>query len=75
MKPDPYFNHYRRLIGATIRGIVQDTAAAPETTYGLEYERRDHLVGKPLTGIAWILRDPEGNGPGFLEFEEERTAS
>lgn len=50
-----------KLLGEVITGIVYDD---DDTGAG-------RLYGLRLTGgtIAWILCDPEGNGPGHLELE------
>lgn len=51
--------HLNRLVGQKIKRVVKDSSDE-EAVYGLEFE----------TGmIAWILQDPEGNGPGFLDIE------
>ena len=54
------------MVGKAVRHILVDTSL--ETT-------RD--FGEPLFGFEmsdgtriWVLRDPEGNGPGFLSVEE-----
>ena len=51
--------HYGKVVGKTVAKVVMDAA--------------DHGVGE-IYGlmftdgtVAWILCDPEGNGPGFLE--------
>lgn len=56
-----HVKHLSQLLGETITGIVYDEA---ETGTG-------RLYGLRLTGgkVAWILADPEGNGPGHLEIE------
>lgn len=45
-------------IGATIVGFADDD----EGTFGLIIQK-----GKQQKKVLWVLRDPEGNGPGFLE--------
>lgn len=57
--PDAYKTHYARLLGKTITRIVKDTADQDiGTVYGFELDSGETI---------WILCDPEGNGPGFLE--------
>jgi len=54
------------LIGSRVTGIVQSGAPAnSETTVGLVFEGGDK--GKRTEYTAWILCDPEGNGPGHLD--------
>ncbi len=63
MSKDYYIEEYKKLVGKTITGIVKTPPTDIGVTYGLRYG--DAVTG----GIAWVLRDPEGNGPGFLEIE------
>lgn len=51
-------DHYSRLAGRRITRIV-------------ESDDDEHIPGFELDDgkTVWILRDPEGNGPGFLEIE------
>lgn len=53
-------NHYLQLAGLTITGLVKDDSD-DKLIYGLKLSD-----GK----IAWILQDPEGNGPGFLDITQ-----
>lgn len=51
------------LVGKRITGVVRDSLGfggdfATETIYGLRMDDNT---------IAWIQRDPEGNGPGHLD--------
>lgn len=67
-KPAPHdfvLTHLRDLIGATVLGVVDDDAPRPHRVYGLRLRRQN---GTEV--IAWILRDPEGNGPGWLDKDE-----
>ena len=59
--------YIKQLIGKTITHIVKD--AHPDTL---------REFGEPYYGLgfsdgteAWILCDPEGNGPGFLDIVKE----
>lgn len=54
--------HYGQLVGKTVRRVVYDNACGMNT-FGLEF--RDGT-------IAWILCDPEGNGPGHLDILERQ---
>jgi hypothetical protein len=64
-KPDPTISHLTQLVGKKIAGICHDDGADPtlggEKIYGLVFDDET---------IAWILRDPEGNGPGHLEIQK-----
>jgi hypothetical protein len=55
--------HYGPLVGGKIVGIVYDTQEFGEPVVGLKVERDGHKT------TAWILRDPEGNGPGHMEID------
>lgn len=66
-KIDHIRNHLAALEGALILAVVHDGGKdTPRRVYGLRVKRKDGTFA-----IAWILRDPEGNGPGFLDFEDE----
>jgi hypothetical protein len=54
---DFYGEHYGQLVGKEVSGVVED-ASGEFPCYGLQFTDGS---------IAWILADPEGNGPGFLE--------
>lgn len=56
----------KKLVGFQIVGVCQD----PENeSYGLIIERDPH--GEPIERkLCWIDRDPEGNGPGWLQVED-----
>ena len=60
---DPYLKEYSKLKGKTVRLVIRDSAPAElgGTCYGLEFTDGT---------LAWIMMDPEGNGPGFLEIVE-----
>lgn len=66
-KVDHIREHLTQLVGAMIIGVVNDGGKQHyDRTYGLRVKKRDGSFT-----IAWILRDTEGNGPGFLDFEDE----
>jgi len=50
------------LITGQVRQILRDEE--DEVFYGLKIVKGNQIFH------AWILRDPEGNGPGFLDIEE-----
>ena len=59
---------YKKLEGYTITGVTTSTADE-------EYPGEDRFVGLVLEKgvqekIAWVQRDPEGNGRGFLMVED-----
>lgn len=51
--------YYGKLIGKTVKSIAVDDA---NEYFGLIFN--DDTV-------AWVLRDPEGNGPGYLDIENK----
>ena len=57
MKKDFFEKEYGKLIGKTVSKIVKDEQYG-EISYGIVFQ--DNTV-------AWILCDPEGNGPGHLD--------
>jgi hypothetical protein len=60
---NPFRLHYLKLVGRRITGVVVDQSPkedGEEPIWGLELDGRD---------VAWILSDPAGNGPGFLNVE------
>ena len=62
---DAFEKEYSKLKGKTVRRVVRDTEPkddprGDDTVYGLEFADGT---------TAWILRDPEGNGPGFLDLQ------
>lgn len=65
--------HLEQLVGSKILSITEDG----EGWYGLVLERpiksaapSRHIIGSEIV-VAWISRDPEGNGPGWLQIEED----
>ena len=60
--------HLSQLIGKRVTGVVHDPSGDPSDIYGLAFEDvspKGKVSGKGM--VAWILMDPEGNGPGHLE--------
>jgi hypothetical protein len=56
--PDPTIIELSQLVNAKVTAIARDP---DDNVYGLKFD----------TGVvAWILQDPEGNGPGHLEVEQ-----
>lgn len=56
---DMYEEFYGRLIGKTVVKIIRcKDPLDDETVYGICFQ--------DMT-VAWVLSDPEGNGPGFLD--------
>jgi len=53
--------HLQQLIGLTVVAVVRDGGHA----------HTDECHGLLFTDgtIAWVMRDPEGNGPGFLDIQ------
>lgn len=74
-KPDFHVEHLSRLRGGVIRGILVDVEAKAdfgENVYGIQVEI-PAAPGKSKQILnAWIMRDPEGNGPGFLDIVEDQ---
>lgn len=56
------------LVGGTITGVIS-TPDTNEFSYGfiVQHGKGDNKVEKR----CWIDCDPEGNGPGFIQIEEE----
>ena len=59
-----FAEHYSQLIGYTVTGIAVDDSDKDE--FGDPWEGLVMEDGKRKK-IVWANRDPEGNGPGFLE--------
>ena len=55
----------RALVNGTITSVVE-TPDDEDHFYGLKIKTK---TGKTVT--AWIQCDPEGNGPGFLNIQED----
>lgn len=58
-KPDPFVTHYSQLVGHKVVNVVRDVG--DNETYGLLFSNG---------ATAWVMCDPEGNGPGFLDIQE-----
>ncbi len=69
-RKDVMREHLSQLIGLSVADVVLmagSEAEFGEKAYGLRFEPNDAGVNY----IVWILRDPEGNGPGFLDIEHD----
>lgn len=65
-KTDHMRDHLQQLVNSTIMSVEDDGGRdTRDRLYGLRIRKAD---GTEV--IAWILRDPEGNGPGHLDVEE-----
>ena len=53
----PHLKHYSQLLKGTLIDVAHD---AVDDSYGLVFRMPNREVK-----TAWILRDEEGNGPGF----------
>ena len=59
---DYMLKHLEQLVGQTITGLLQD-------------KDEPEIVGFQTKSFdVWVLCDPEGNGPGFLEIEKKKGA-
>lgn len=63
MNNDPFVKEYKQLTGKTVKRVVTSDMSGGDSdaVYGLEFTDGT---------VAWILCDPEGNGPGFLSIEK-----
>lgn len=61
-KSDYMLKHLEQLVGQTITGLAQDKDE-PEF---VGFETKTHVV--------FVLCDPEGNGPGFLDITKKKGA-
>jgi len=52
---------------------IVDTVVTPDgDSYGFVVQRDPH--GKPIERkVCWVDCDPEGNGPGWLQIEEQKN--
>ena len=58
---DAFEKEYSKLVGKTVKRVVNDGGhGMTAKVYGLQFTD---------STIAWILQDPEGNGPGFLDLQ------
>lgn len=75
-RPDFNIEHLSRLRGGAICNVIVDRTAVAEfgqPLYGLQVII-PATSGQPERSMhVWILCDPEGNGPGFLEIEEVQS--
>lgn len=61
-----YEKEYSKLIGKRVKGLVKSPPEmGMKECYGLEFTDGT---------VAWIMCDPEGNGPGFLAIEKPEAA-
>ena len=73
-RQDPHVEHLSRLVGGVIRNVIADrtvTAEFGQAVYGLKVKIPARKTRSSPILHAWILCDPEGNGPGFLDIQEE----
>ena len=61
-KEDFYTTHYGQLTGKIVKAVVKSSHDS-NAFYGLLFTDGS---------VAWIQRDEEGNGPGFLEIEGKK---
>ena len=54
--------HLGQLVGRKVTGLVKDPSHDVEPIWGLKFDDGT---------MAFILCDPEGNGPGHLEIQKE----
>ena len=54
--------HLGQLVGRKVIGLVKDPSPGTDPVWGLKFDDGT---------IAFILWDPEGNGPGHLEIQRE----
>ena len=68
--PDYFFDHYKILVGKTVRAVC---VSKPDLSD--EFGSRENEYGLLFTDgtAAWIMCDPEGNGPGFLDIQPPTT--
>lgn len=55
-----FITHYQKLKGKTVKAVVTDGHKGRDECFGLQFTDDT---------IAWIMCDPEGNGPGFLDIQ------
>lgn len=58
----------KEYIGYTITGFVTDEICEEPVT-GLVLQQLDH--DPPKETVFWILKDPEGNGAGWVDPQDE----
>ena len=59
--------HYQQIVGATITGLAVDDTNNDfgDDIWALKLTTKDGRAA-----MAWIMADPEGNGPGFLAIDD-----
>ncbi len=63
-KKDPYLAEYKKLVGKVCVDVVCDTEGVDgEPLYGLVFKSG---IKDRKPSVAWVYRDEEGNGAGFL---------
>lgn len=69
-KKNPYMEHYSKLKDLIVYDIVEDQIDG-QPVYGIVF-RGLQSRGWPADKmrVAWIYRDEEGNGPGFLHIDD-----
>jgi hypothetical protein len=65
MNNNPYIKYYSKLKGKKIKEVVADDSEDTMLDFG------EPVFGLLFTDntVAWIMQDPEGNGPGFLDIQ------
>ena len=63
-----FAEHYSQLVGYTVTGLAVDDS--DEDNFGDPWMGLTLQNGKRKK-IAWVLMDPEGNGPGFLDIVDK----
>jgi hypothetical protein len=67
-RPDPYLKEYLKLRGKILVDVVKDDDGINgEPVYGLVFKSG---VKDRKPSVAWVYRDEEGNGAGFLNITE-----
>lgn len=65
---DYFIKHYEDLVGYKVSSVTKDTSDLVPF-YGLV------LTKNKQSKVAWVLQDPEGNGPGFLEINTNKLSA
>ena len=67
-RPDPYLKEYLKLRGKILVDVVKDDDGINgEPVYGLVFKSG---IKDRKPSVAWVYRDEEGNGAGFLIITE-----
>lgn len=66
---DPILHNYMKLRDMVVDDVVPSQLPDGSTVYGLVLVRPEYtrIPEKAPRKVAWIMQDPEGNGPGFLD--------